>query len=153
MSLLYWVAQHWAQHPRSQIRDRFPQTFGNVLPNAAQEAVGIHSAGSWPLWCSLGPPGPSLQTCFPADQLPACTGAGGYSPPDTEVCISILLSFVVFLSAHFSSPWRSLGMAVKSPRVSATPPSLVLPALYKTASLKRVWWELVGLKVSHEIFL
>jgi len=39
-----------------------------------------HTAGSWATCCPPGPPGPYLQSCFPAGQPLTCTDAYSYSP-------------------------------------------------------------------------
>lgn len=45
-----------------------------------------HIAGSWFTCCPPGPPGPSLQSFFPADQPLMGTGAWGYSSPGGGPC-------------------------------------------------------------------
>uniref|UniRef100_A0A8B9P094 EGF-like domain-containing protein n=1 Tax=Apteryx owenii TaxID=8824 RepID=A0A8B9P094_APTOW len=52
-------------------------------------------AGSWSTWCPPGLAGPFLQSCFPASQLPACTGAWGYFSPDAGFSISLCCIQVV----------------------------------------------------------
>ena len=81
-------------------------------------------SGSCSTWCSPGPPVFFLQSCFPAYHSPACLGAWGYSSSEAGLYIS-LLNFTRFLSAHFSTLWRSLWTAVQPPGVSASPPNCV----------------------------
>ena len=40
-------------------------------------------AGSWSTWCSPEPPCASLQSCFPAGQLPTCARVWSYCSPGT----------------------------------------------------------------------
>ena len=65
-------------------------------------------ASSCSLWCPPGPQVPFLQSCFPESHPSACTGAWGCSSPGEGICIILLLNFMKFLLAHFSSLSRSL---------------------------------------------
>ena len=66
------------------------QTSPEWSPGGCRPALPhSHTAGSWAACCPAGPPGPSLETCFPATQPPACTGPWGYSCPGAGLCVSL----------------------------------------------------------------
>lgn len=69
MSLLYWAAQHWARHSRSQLgraegKGHLPRPAGSALPNAAQGAAGnLRHKGTSLAHGSLLPVFHRQQTC------------------------------------------------------------------------------------------
>lgn len=103
---------------------------GDALPNATQDAVGHRLCCKVTLpahglsCCPPGPQASSQQSCFPVSQPPAHTGAWGFSLPRSRTLCLPLLNCIRFLSAQFSSLWRSLWMATHPPGLPNTPPLL-----------------------------
>lgn len=69
-----------------QRKDHQSWPAGNALPYTAQHAVHFLCHEDWIWGClmlnlSIGPLGPSLQSCFAAFQPPACSGEWGYLSP------------------------------------------------------------------------
>lgn len=153
-SLLYWIVQHWPQHWRCVSPGL---SGGEGSPSSAcwecsaQEAIGLCIAGSWSIWCLPGPPGPSLQSCFPADQLPVCTKAQGYSPIG-----AFPFCWTPWCSCESISPalWGPSEWQCNHPDHPVYQPLLPSFVLYVPCkTVYWVWWESVGLKESHKILL
>lgn len=89
MVLLFWGAQNWAELSmcahQCGAEGRITSLYLLAALHAAQDVlVQGHIAGSC-LACSPGPPGPSLQICFPSSQphgeLDCSSPGGGLTPP------------------------------------------------------------------------
>lgn len=89
---LYWGAQHWTQFSRcvSPWLSRGEKSSSLICWRfSAQSSPGGWGwsfpqgliARSWSTWCSPGPPGRVLPSCFPAGSAPAWLADWGYSSP------------------------------------------------------------------------
>jgi len=114
---------------------------GNTLTQPGIPFAGTAAARArcWLVFDLVGPPSPSLQSCFPAGRSPACAGTWSCSSPGAGLGTSSLWNCVRFPLAHLSRLLRSLGMAAGPPRLPATLPARLLsvqPALPPRSFMK-----------------
>ena len=135
---LYWEPQTWAWHSDmshkcwAEEKDHLSWPVGNVLPNAAHQAVGLLGHQGTLLadvkLVHQQPQSPFLQNSFPEDWPLVHPGAWGLFLPRCRTLHFPLLNFMKCLLAHFSCLSRSPLTASQPSGVAATHLSFVYSA-------------------------